>query len=270
MTTVRALIDGDVLVYRAAFAAEKVVSWDVENVEDATERELLTAWTWPDESAAVFDDLVSEVLEQLGAAEYVVALSSESNFRKDLLATYKANRKTRHKPIGIAALRNYVEATHETLTVEGLEADDVLGIMATSPPVPTTLETSETLPPVVCSIDKDLLTVPGLHFNWDKPESGVLEVSETEADDAFLAQALTGDRTDGYEGLRGIGPVKARKILAAGATGSLLERWETLVLPAWTAAGHTREEALTCARMARILRHGDFCFETYKPKLWGE
>lgn len=266
----RALIDGDVLVYRAAFAAEKVVGWNVESADHATERELLTAWTWPDESAAVFDDLVAGVVEHLAATEYVIALSSDTNYRKALLPTYKGNRKGKHKPIGLAALRSYAEATHPCMVVPDLEADDVLGILATSPAIPSTLETTSHPPAVVCSIDKDLLTVPGLHWNWDKPETGVLVVDEAAADAAFLEQCLTGDRTDGYEGLKGIGPVKARKILAAGATGSLLEQWETLVLPAWVTAGHSRDEALTCARMARILRHADYCFETEQPKLWGE
>ena len=268
----RALIDGDILVYRAAAAAQQTVSWNVEGADHATEVELLTSWAWPDESGAIFDGLVREVLEALGAEDYVVALTSSDNFRNDVAASYKSNRRNKPKPIALGSLRSYVEATHATVVEPRLEADDVLGILATTPRYPETLEqpASPPGPGVICSTDKDLQTVPGLHFNWDKPE-GVVEVSPAEADAAFLVQSLTGDATDGFGGIRGVGPVKAKRILDADeGGGTVFERWERAVVPAWLEAGRTREDALECARLARVLRWGEYDFRARSPRLWGE
>ena len=64
---------------------------------------------------------------------------------------------------------------------------------------------------IICSLDKDLLQIPGHHFNFVKnkftyvtPEEGVL---------TFYKQILTGDTTDNIFGIRGIGPKEAAKAL---------------------------------------------------------
>jgi DNA polymerase-1 len=60
-------------------------------------------------------------------------------------------------------------------------------------------------------VDKDLLQIPGKMYNpvkktfhWTTPEQGW---------HLFLTQWLTGDSTDGYPGLKGIGPKKAEKLI---------------------------------------------------------
>jgi hypothetical protein len=70
----------------------------------------------------------------------------------------------------------------------------------------------ETMSTVICSIDKDLLQIPGRHYNFVKklhsvvtPENGL----------KFLyMQSLIGDRSDNIIGVAGIGPVKAERALA--------------------------------------------------------
>ena len=72
---------------------------------------------------------------------------------------------------------------------------------------------------VICSIDKDLLQVPGLHYNWvhDRSErndtNGKVSVSEDVGLRKLYQQVLTGDSTDAILGIRGVGPVTARKII---------------------------------------------------------
>jgi DNA polymerase-1 len=77
----------------------------------------------------------------------------------------------------------------------------------------------------------------------------VSEITEAEADRTHLIQTLTGDRTDGYPGCPGIGEKRAEAI-ADGGWSAVVESYEK--------AGLGEEYALTQARMAYILRHGDY------------
>ena len=61
-------------------------------------------------------------------------------------------------------------------------------------------------------IDKDLNQFRGWHYNYRKQQK--YYVSEFEGLVSFYTQILTGDRIDNIIGLKGIGPVKAKKILA--------------------------------------------------------
>ena len=122
---------------------------------------------------------------------------------------------------------------------------------------------------VICTIDKDLGTVPGLHFNFNSPNTGVYEISQTVADYNFLTQTLTGDSTDSYPGCRGIGPVKAERILQDmdRAPWPLLYGWHRVV-EAYMKAGPNENVALTQARCARILRGNEYDFENHQEIPW--
>jgi DNA polymerase-1 len=139
---------------------------------------------------------------------------------------------------------------------ETLEADDVLGLLSTS----KTLTGKRT----IVTIDKDLLTVPGLLWNPDKPDDGVVSTSEEEADYRHLLQTLTGDATDGYSGCPGVGPKTAEKMLA-DVEPEL--RWLRIV-EAYEKAGFGAEEALRQARVARVLRRGEYDTKAKKVHLW--
>ena len=64
---------------------------------------------------------------------------------------------------------------------------------------------------VIATIDKDLDNTPGWHYNWNKGE--MYWVSEGEATKKFYTQLLTGDKVDNIQGIPGIGPKKAEKVL---------------------------------------------------------
>jgi 5'-3' exonuclease len=84
-----------------------------------------------------------------------------------------------------------------------MEADDYLGI-------------NQNESSIICSIDKDLLQVPGKHYNFVKKE--FYEVDEETGFRNFYTQLLTGDTSDNIKGIAGIGPVKAKKALADSFT----------------------------------------------------
>lgn len=237
-----ALIDADILAYQAAATAEKPVDWG-----DG----LWTLHSFEQDAAAAFEASLERIKEKTGAAKMLLAFSDKANWRKDVLPTYKANRIGVRKPMLLGYLRGYAEDRYECRMIPRLEGDDVLGMLATSP-LGAEL--------IVCSLDKDLKTIPGDHYNFGKDE--LFTITQEEADYWHMMQTLTGDTTDGYAGCPGIGPKTAEKILAA--EGSM---W-TNVLKAFDKAGLGEEEALVQARVARIMRHEDYNFEENTVKLW--
>ena len=81
----------------------------------------------------------------------------------------------------------------------------------------------------VVGIDKDLLQIPGNHYNFVKRE--LRFVDDDEAHLLLMRQCLTGDSADNIPGIRGIGPKKADKLLS----GVPKERRWNRVRAAWRA-----------------------------------
>lgn len=240
-----ALIDGDILLHRCAYQAEQEVNFDgdIQLVADH------------EEGCKALRSATDAVQAAVNAERVIVCLSDMTkNFRRDYYPNYKAQRRVAgsRKPTGFKALRDWYEDNYLTVTKDGLEADDLLGIIATSG-LPQHSGTK-----IMCSIDKDLLTIPGLHFNWDHPEDKVFKVNEWQAKVAFIRQVLIGDSTDGYPGLKGCGPKGADKILD-GAYPENDDLWDR-VEAAYKAKGFTRQTAVIQARCARILQADDYNF----------
>ena len=174
----------------------------------------------------------------------------ETNFRKAIFPDYKSNRKASRKPGGLSELREWVIAERSGWTVKDLEADDLLGIMAT---------TSQDN--VIASLDKDIGTLPNVAwYNFGKGEW--VYQSLEQADKFFLIQALAGDSVDGYKGIPGIGVKKAAKILEEGGA-----RWSTVV-GAYVRHGLTAQDAFVNASMARILTRENYNLETGAMRPW--
>jgi DNA polymerase-1 len=238
------LIDGDLLAFRFAFRNTQVYDWG-----DGTS-ECCDLPTAKAETAG----MIETYTDTLDASRSIIVLSSFKNFRKVINPKYKVARKKNQIPKLVNELRKYLIETYEVEMWESLEADDTLGILSTWDGLPGRK--------IIVSNDKDMGTVPGL---WYKPNKDELyEVSETEADFTFYRQVLTGDTTDGYFGVPGIGPKKATKILSKVEDG---DYWSAVVAT-YEAAGLTKADALMNARMARILRCQDYDFERRQVKLW--
>ena len=152
------------------------------------------------EAIAVYrvNEMIENTLAEVEASEYKLFLTSPDNFRKHIYPEYKANR-TATKPKHLQFLRDYLVESWQGTVSEKMEADDYLGI--------NQHESS-----IICSIDKDLLQVPGKHYNFVKKE--FYEVDEETGFRNFYTQLLTGDTSDNIKGIAGIGPVKAKKALA--------------------------------------------------------
>ena len=109
------------------------------------------------------------------------------------------------------------------------------------------------------SDDKDLRTIPCKLYRPMADEK--LDITQKQADTHFLTQTLTGDPTDGYSGCKGVGAKTAEKILGNRPAWSSVEQ-------AFLKAGMSKADALTQARLARILRWDDWDEAKGEPKLW--
>jgi DNA polymerase-1 len=236
-------IDTDILMYKAASAAETEIDWG---------DDLWSLYTDLKDAKDAFEAQLARITDKLGVKDYVCCLSDHTdNFRKTVDPSYKSNRKGTRKPVGYVALCEWVENTFKTVRKPRMEADDVLGLMSTKHDCVGKC--------IMVSDDKDLKTVPGKLYRPTSDEQ--LIISEADADRFFLTQVLTGDTADGYKGVPGIGPKKAEQILGSRPSWGSVEQ-------AFIKAGLTRDDAITQARLARILRWSDWDDDKQEIKLW--
>lgn len=178
----KALIDGDILVYRIGFAAEN----EPESI-----------------AVARCAEFIEDLILFNGFGEYQGYLTGKTNFRNEIAVTapYKGNRKSA-KPKHYQLLRDYMESAWSFTMIEDQEADDAIGIAAYE------MQVGEYC---ICSIDKDLDMLRGDHYNFVKDERYF--ITEEEGIKNFYKQLLMGDRVDNIIGIKGIGTVKAERLL---------------------------------------------------------
>jgi hypothetical protein len=240
-----AILDGDILAYRAAFWA------DQEGIDALQERidQDIRNWTPP------------------GMDKVYIAMSCprEKNYRRLFWSEYKKHREDVKPPDSMKyALECIYDTQLTTRCVDRLEADDLIGMLVSEGRC------------IGVTVDKDLRQIPGWHWNPDKEPESVL-VSQEDADTYFYQQWITGDSTDNIWGLWKFGPAKAKKVLENNPK----ETWDSVIMDLYhnedwgkrpdnkIPEGMTREEfALAQARCVRILRNGDYNKETQQISLW--
>ena len=122
-----------------------------------------------------------------------------------------------------------------------MEADDIMGIMATS---------GEFDYPIITTIDKDLQQIPGWHCNPDKYKFPFW-VSRESAWRLEMAQWAAGDTVDGFKGLDRVGIKTALKRLREASTPT---EAELLVRGMYTMAGHDMDYCEQMRVCSKILR----------------
>ena len=242
-----ALIDGDIIAFRAA--AGSAQSYFDDDAPVANE-------VGAADAAAMAVDAWAKIA---GCKDVCVTFSGAHNFRKLILPTYKASRAGKGKPPGYWATVASVSERFPTQTVDGLEGDDLLGILATTDKY---REAS-----IILSEDKDMKTIPTRVMRPLRDRKPVA-YAQHEADYYWLMQTLTGDSTDEYKGIPGMGPKGAEKLLGATPPRTPVENLWGRVAAAYSRAGLTQDEAHTQARCARILRREDYDKATKEILLW--
>lgn len=176
-----ALIDADIVAYRCAAATEN----DTEDI-----------------ACFQVTEMMNRILHETNAMQYKAFLTGSNNFRYGIYPDYKANRKDTVKPRHLEAVRAHLVSTWKAAVTDGIEADDALGIEQCS------IHDGDS---VVCSIDKDLLMLPGKHYNFVKGEGRM--VSPLEGLRHFYGQLILGDRSDNIPGFDGKMRLKVPKFL---------------------------------------------------------
>lgn len=286
------LIDGDVLAFISAAAAQgKLIDPE-------------SGWASPVANAlegeTILENMLFALRTELHGDSIEVYLSDPTdNWRTLVDPSYKKNREGLERPLLLDHLKGYLRERHGATHWPGLEADDVLGILAT---FPGDIEHPENPAPdsaarkIVVGRDKDFNSIPGLHHTIKKdidPKTKRMvtrEVSQWEGDRFHLIQTLAGDRVDGYAGCPGIGMVRAALIIdrpvllvpregvkTRGVNkGEAVTRWMAepttdhwaCIVSHYRKAGLGEEDALRNARLARILRYGEYDRETEEVTLW--
>tara|TARA_B100000085_G_scaffold35489_1_gene29186 strand:+ start:937 stop:1701 length:765 start_codon:yes stop_codon:yes gene_type:complete len=240
------VVDGSLFVYRIATALEEPTRW---------EDDIWTLHADAKLGKKVIDTTLGNYKTKLNCDKIIIAEDHKDNFRHSLYPEYKSHRKKVRKPIIVKPLKEYLKENYESVSLPGLEGDDVCGILATKPGNKDKI--------VVLSGDKDMRTIPGIHHFIHDDSTEV--VDEKTANYNFMYQTLVGDLTDGFGGCPTIGGVKASRVLANKK--DLPEMWEAVVAE-YEKQKLDKKYALTQARLARILRASDWDSKKEKPILW--
>mgnify|MGYP001440064450 FL=1 len=232
------LIDADFIVYKNCAAVETEV--------DFGDDVILVTSNFSDALAATNREL-TRIKNKFGTfSEMILFFSDSINFRKQILESYKGHR-NRKKPCGYKRVINALREEYKVIIKPSLEADDSMGVYSTKYPGNC-----------IVSPDKDMRQIPGKLYNLDE----VFTVNKEEGARWHLIQALAGDQTDGYSGVPGIGVKRATSLFEESGYS-----WKT-VLKAFTDKGLTEYDAITNARLARILTADDYDFKNKRPILW--
>jgi hypothetical protein len=254
--TTHLLIDADYEIRKAAEAAQSNIDWGdgVTTAHADLERAQHIVWN----SVSKITQKVEWFCDDTPRVHMCFSCPTRRYFRHDIDPEYKSHRRGGVSPMLLGNLREYCETVFTTWTRPNLEADDVLGILATRDKPIKMIGTK-----VICSIDKDLEQIPGFHINPKKLDNGVYEVSPKEAVRNLHMQVLMGDSTDGYKGCPGVGKVTAQKILDSSCDTPFMAIWA-----AYKKAKCTKEYFEQQWNLARILQSDCYDFNNKEPILW--
>jgi 5'-3' exonuclease, N-terminal resolvase-like domain len=220
-----AQIDADVMMYSCAFAAQKsywnhpefklgsfegkrmMNDWceanghnKLDGVEDVVSEPFHHA-------KRAFDMMHKKIVKDSEADRAILYISGDRNFRFEVAPDYKANRKHVAKPFHYARLKEHIVSQPNCIVVNGMEADDALGIAQ----VANHNKCGSSQWSVICTIDKDLDMIRGMHYNWQKND--LYFQAGADADRCFYRQLCMGDATDNIKGIPKVGKVKAAAIV---------------------------------------------------------
>lgn len=235
------IIDGDMLLYKVCHSCEVETKWT---------DDLWTLHTTESQLKHEVDRFITSLCKTLKDYKPYIVFSPKTNFRYRLFPAYKAGRKGKRKPMGMAPIKEWVMKQYTAVEAQDMEADDLIGIMCTELPKQR----------IAVSGDKDFGTLP---ITWYNHLTGKqITTTEEEAKHFHLIQTLAGDTTDGYNGIKGVGYKTAEKLLDKKGAN-----WNTVV-EAYEKAGLGVEDALLTARLAYILQAKNYNRITKEITLW--
>ena len=239
------LIDADWLVYNSCCACEEDTRWN----------------EWQHQLTSDVRDCLSLIENRLDVYkniaqdkhDIVMCFTSYPTFRHEIFPDYKINRIGKRKPLALKHTINKVKERYECITYPNLEGDDVLGLLATNGKYDN---------PIIVSVDKDMRTIPCKLLAAEEVE----HITQKKANRHWFEMSMAGDAGDGIQGIKGMGMVTASKTLAD--TPDTIEALWDKVSKTYIKKGHTLADAILNARLTRILREGDYNYQTGEVNLW--
>lgn len=176
-----ALVDGDLIIYRCAFA----------NKENTVTESVL----------ANVDACIGLISRKLNVGRLLWFHTEGKCFRHalGLPRLYKGNRK--EKPFWHAQIRRHCIEKHGFVSVEGFEADDCIAW----------INENGFGKYIIYSCDKDFMQLKSTIFDFFTGR--LVTVDSSQADYNFNLQLLMGDQADNIPGITGIGEKKAARFL---------------------------------------------------------
>ena len=221
------LIDADYIVYKSCASAE----YDIDYGDD-----VIFVGSSFKEAYGNVEREIEKIRKEFFDPSLILFFSDSTNFRKKVDPNYKGHR-NRKKPCGYKRVINKLAESYEVIRMPTLEADDAMGVYATS---------NDDC--VIVSPDKDMKQIPGILYNLDE----TITITKQDGWEWFLIQTLSGDSTDGYSGAPGFGVKTSQKFFDEyGYT------WSNVV-QAFEQKGLTEYDALRNARLAKILTADDY------------
>ena len=263
-----ALIDADVIVYRAISVTTSEVDWDGDGA--------LPLHNLP-AAKQIADMLVKDWTNMARKKKTLLVFSDRSkplaSFRHNVHPHYKGNRADEKPPMH-NAIHDYLYDRYPSVFLKDFEGDDLMGLMATDSAAYT-----------MVSIDKDMTTLPARLVNPMDKEPAPRKIGLREANYNWMFQTICGDTVDNFKGAPGVGKVGAEKALAGcenfGELSFAAARMfseQSLKDSAYTKFVNWKDkergtpdpfsEFLMNARCARILRVGDYDKVKHLVKMW--
>lgn len=236
----RILVDADSLVYAAGFSTEHTTyeaedgrTYDKKSdIPEGAEFRPLTQEEPVEHALALVKRSLLHIereMDQKGIEfdKLEPILTGTDNWRDKIatLKVYKGNRIDKPKPVHYKAIRRYLRNRWGAVVVNGHEADDELAMQA--------YIEKDVGAPILVSQDKDLLTVPGRHFNYRRGEWR--DVNQQQALVNFYRQILTGDASDHVGGCYRVGPKMAAAYIEDNVTAA--EGWTRIKGAFWKSLG---------------------------------
>lgn len=149
-------------------------------------------------------DILNIIENSYNVEAYYIFVKGENNFRYKIFPAYKKNRPAKHPIIDI--LNKYLVDNFGAIEAHNAESDDYVFTYSQLPEYKGRA--------IICSVDKDMLQIPGIHYDYQKNRFHI--ISEEEATYNLAIQMIMGDAADGISCLKGYGPKKAQKIIQRG------------------------------------------------------
>lgn len=262
MATAR--IDGDVLVYEIAFAAQAF--WKYLHEEKGEEA------TSPPPFEIVLDMMeqrIPYIIRESGADAAIMYLTDSLNFRNHIAKTTPYKQRVGEKPYHYKNIRAVLPTMYECKSYSGLEADDLISLALVHNP-----------DDIAVSRDKDIRQVPGVHYSWElgerQPAIGPHKSDQFGSlilrgdkllgygDKYLYAQILTGDSVDSIPGCPKYGPKTAMKLLENASNN---EECLNAIIPAYQKCYGIEWKSVLReqARLVHLVRS----FKNGRALLWG-